>query len=366
MNNKNTGLFFAGLLVVCLYTSSCKKKVVVNVQPEVFCMNDTLWKVTHLDTARIFPLVTQIKLTGKVSFDENKLVQVFPFASGIVKEVKVERGDFVEKGQVLAVVRSSEIVDFESDLAAAEANLSTAKRQKQMNEEMFKSGLLAEPDLVQSENNYKIALSEYERAKEVLQIYGSTSVKYQYTVKSPISGFVIEKNISQNMQFRSDSDNDLFTIADIQKVWVLANVYETDVNKVKIGYSAVIKSVAYPERTFVGKIDKIFHVIDSDSKVQNVRIVIDNSDFLLRPEMQASISIKYEQKDKAIAIHDDAIVFDKSRYFVLKYGGKCAVNIQEIEVLDFVDSKVYVKKGLADGDQILRGYVNPIYSGLDY
>jgi cobalt-zinc-cadmium efflux system membrane fusion protein len=359
-------VYAAILMVISLEVYSCKQKTETSAKAEVFCMNDTLWKVTHLDTARLSPMVSQIKLTGKVSFDENKLVKVYPFASGIVNEVKVERGDFVQKGQILAIIRSSEIVDFENDLSAASANLSSAKKNKETNEDMYQSGLLSQRDLIQSENDYKIAQAEYERAKEVLEIYGSTNVKFLYTVKSPITGFVIEKNIAQNSQFRDDSDDDLFTIADIQKVWVMANVYETEVDKIKLGYEADVKFVAYQDKLFKGKVDKIFHVMDADSKVQNVRIVLDNINFLLRPEMQASISIKHPDLKKEIVVAEDAVIFDKSRYYVLKYGGNCAIKIQEVEVLDYIDSKVYIKKGLAESDVVLRGYVNPIYSGLNY
>jgi cobalt-zinc-cadmium efflux system membrane fusion protein len=355
-----------GFFAMSLLTYSCNKKAKTEAKAEVFCMNETLWKVTYLDTAHLSPMVSQIKLSGKVSFDENKLVKVYPFASGIVNEVKVERGDFVQKGQVLAIIRSSEIVDFENDLSAAIANLSSAKKTKETNEDMYQGGLLSQRELIQSENDYKIAQSEYERAKEVLEIYGSTNVKFLYTVKSPITGFVIERNISQNTQFRDDSDDDLFTIADIQQVWVMADVYETDVDKVKLGYSADVKLVAYPGKVFTGKVDKIFHVMDADSKVQHVRIVINNSDFLLRPEMQASIIIKHPDLKKEITVTDDAVIFDKSKYYVLMYNGNCAVSIREVEILDFIDSKVYIKSGLLDGDIILRGFVNPIYSGLNY
>ncbi|MBY0425826.1 MAG: efflux RND transporter periplasmic adaptor subunit, partial [Cytophagales bacterium] len=105
----------------------CKKKETSAVVDAKFCINDSLMKQVRLDTAMMKDVVNEIKLSGKITFNEDQVVKVYPFAGGVVEDLKVELGDYVEKGQVLALIRSSEIVDFENQLNSARSNLDVAK-----------------------------------------------------------------------------------------------------------------------------------------------------------------------------------------------------------------------------------------------
>ena len=241
---------------------------------------------------------------------------------------------------------------------------------------MYAHGAAAQKDVEASEAAQIAAQAEKDRAEAKLANYGGneTSRKDDFIMRSPLSGTLVEKNITPGQEIRSDLmlanapqfTDPQFIVTDPTKLWLFLDVDELTVTSLAVGRDVAIHTAAYPGKVFTGKIDKVFHVMDADSKVQNVRIVIENPDFLLRPEMQASIIVKHPDLKKEIAIADDAVIFDKSRYYVLMYGGNCNISIREVEILDFIDSKVYIKNGLSDGDIILRGFVNPIYSGLNY
>ena len=97
--------------------------------------------------------------------------------------------------------------------------------------------------------------AELGRLKEVLQIYGGDKVSGA-SIKAPISGYVLEKNINRGTQLRSDDANAVFTISQLNEIWVLANVNESDIGRIKIGLPAQIKTLSYPDRIFRGVVDK--------------------------------------------------------------------------------------------------------------
>ena len=87
-----------------------------------------------------------------------------------------------------------------------------------------------------------------------------------YQLKSPVSGFIVEKQISRDMQLRPDQSEELFTISGLSDVWVMADVYESDISKVSEDASVRISTLAYPDKMFVGTIDKVYHLLNSESK----------------------------------------------------------------------------------------------------
>src|SRR5215468_10894928 len=116
-----------------------------------FCLSDTLEKRVTIDEATIQPVKNAVSLSGKISANEDKVVKVFPVVGGIVQELKVHLGDYVTKGQVLAVVRSGEIADYQNQLSTAESNQKIAEKALNDEREMFTSGLATQKDMIAAE-----------------------------------------------------------------------------------------------------------------------------------------------------------------------------------------------------------------------
>ena len=264
-----------------LLLASCKKKeggestpsVSAPSEAEKHCISDTLMTKIQIDSARVEPIKDELSLSGEVSFNADRIARVVPLTSGQVLEVKVGLGDFVQKGQLLAVLRSGEIAGTFHDIATTDADLATAERNVKNSESLFKSGLGSERDLTQAKNELAKAQSNVTRARDVQSVYGSDLQRNgTIPVKAPISGFIVEKNIAAGTQVRPDNAGSLFTISDLQEVWVLANIFEQDISRVRQGYEANVTTLAYPNKVFKGKIDKIGNVLDPNSKVLQARI----------------------------------------------------------------------------------------------
>src|SRR6185437_6569260 len=108
-------------------------------------------------------------------------------------------------------------------------------------------------------------------------------------IKAPISGFIVQKNITNNMVIRADNSNVVFAISDLKNVWVWANVYESNINNIHLGDAVNVTTLSYPGRVFNGKVDKIMNVLDPTSKVMKVRVALPNADYALKPQMYATV-----------------------------------------------------------------------------
>ncbi len=168
------------------------------------------------------------------------------------------------------------------------------------------------------------------------------------------------------MQIRSDMSETIFTISQLSDVWVLANVYESDISKVKLDYNTEITTLSYPDIIFTGKIDKMFNVLDPLSKVMKVRIKLDNEKNLLKPEMFANVFVSYLEGDKKLpCILSKAIIFDKNKNFVMVYKDRSHIETREVEVYRTTGIHAYIKYGLVEGEKIISVGHMLIYDQLN-
>ncbi|WP_234733669.1 efflux RND transporter periplasmic adaptor subunit [Tellurirhabdus bombi] len=326
-----------------------------------------LLTTAKLDTAKEATVNNELKLTGKITFNQDKVVKVFPLVGGHIDQVKADLGDYVKKGQVLAIIRSGDMADLAQQAIAAKGQLSVARKNLQVTEDMAKSGLNSQRDLVAAREQLQAAQGEVNRVNERKSILGGSGSTY--VVKAPVDGFVVEKNASQGMELRSDDPENLFTISNLDQVWVLANVYESDLAKVREGYEASITTLSYPDLVFKGKIDKIFNVLDPDSKTMKVRVTLPNrvagrSDYMLKPEMFANVSLQYAGKDQRVAVPAKSIVFDKSRNFVVAVTANNQPVVREVDIFKTIGDKTYLNSGLQAGERVVSQNQLLIYSAL--
>ena len=344
---------------------SCKEKLPEADNSKTFCLTDTMQQKIVIDTVQTETVKNSIALSGKIEANEDKWVKVYPVVGGLVEELKVELGDYVTKGQTLAVIRSSEIADYQGQLAFARSTLKIQEKSLSDAKAMFASGLATQKDVVAAETDLEKAKADLNRMEQTNAIYGSKGNAIQ-TITAPVSGYVIEKNVTDKMQYKVDGSQPFFTIANLEEVWVMASVFESDIAKIKVGYDADIKVIAYNDKTFTGKIDRIFTILDPQSRVMKVRIKIPNKDNLLKPEMFAQINIKYDDGSNQLpAIPAGAVIFDKNKNYVMVYNDKCNIETREIEIYETIGDTTYIKSGLKEGERIISKYQLMLYDALN-
>jgi cobalt-zinc-cadmium efflux system membrane fusion protein len=253
---------------------------------------------------------------------------------------------------------------YSNDYVTAKSNVDIAKKTLDATNDMYKSGLSSERDLLTAQEGYNQAVSAFEKAKRVLNLNGG-SMNGDYTVRSPIDGFVVERQVNNNMMIRSDNSTGLFTISDLKNVWVMANVYESNISFVKTGDSVNITTLSYPGKIFRGKIDKIMNVLDPSNKVMKLRIVLSNPGYLLKPEMFASVVVNNTENKRLISIPSRALIFDHSQYYVLIYKSPSDITIRPVQVVNTVGERTYISEGLTEGEHLIGSQALLIYQELN-
>ncbi|MBC7486898.1 MAG: efflux RND transporter periplasmic adaptor subunit [Cytophagaceae bacterium] len=347
-----------------IFTSCSKKEVSDENVKSTFVISDTMMKEIRLDTVKRETVNSQLLLTGKVYPDENKIINVYPLVGGSVKEVYVELGDYVTKGEVLAVIQSGEIADYERQLIDAQSDLLVAQKQQAVTQDLYDGKLTSEKDLISAKKEAEKAQANLNRMNEIFKIY-SIGKQSSYVVKAPISGFVVDKNINREMQIRSDNTDRIFTISQLDELWVIADVFESDISKIKLGYEAVVNTISYPDKKFKGKIDKVYNVLDARTKTMKIRIKLNNSELLLKPEMHATVRLFYSDGIESELVPAKAVIFDKSKNYVMVYKDKYNVETREVEVLKTLDKVTYLTKGVKAGEVIISQNQLLIYDALN-
>ncbi len=347
------------LAVILITTTffSCKEKKVEPPVDDRICISDSMAKMITIDSVTMSNIAGELKLSGEVSFDDKKVSKVYPFSSGQVLQVKVSVGDRVSKGQTLAVIKSADVSGNYSDLSTAGNDMAIAKKQMENQQSLYKNGIASERELIEAKENYAKAATTVTKLRNQIAINGGghTTSNGTYNITAPISGYVVEKKINQGGFIRADANDNLFTVGDVSDVWVVANVYETDIAKVKQGYAAQVTTLAYPDKVFTGVISDISNILDPVTKVMKLRVKLPNTDGMLKPEMFANIIITNKEGENNLAISSKAITSENGKDYVIVYKDRCDLKVQEVQILKTIGERTYIKSGLQQGDKVIAG-----------
>lgn len=352
-------LFLIGLVVLGQSCTSAKEAPVA----EKFALTDSLIKRLLIDTVQQANNRTDLSFSAKITADEERKAELFPMVSGTVRNVPVKLGDKVSAGQVLATLGSTEMAGFDKEVISAAAELRNAERNVKQIQELYKSGLSSGKELEEAKNDLLIKQAEDRRAKATLKLNGGNN-NGNYTIKSPLTGFIIEKNVTSNMQLRPDNNKNLFTVADLSSVWAMINIYESDISRIREGDEVSISILSYPEKVFKGKIDKVYNMIDNESKVMNARVSIANPGYLLKPGMMATVLVAAKSGIDLPVVNSRGIIFDEDKNYVLVADAEKKLRIQEVEIARKTVDKAYISKGLKAGDRIVASKQVFLYESL--
>ncbi|MFD2936479.1 efflux RND transporter periplasmic adaptor subunit [Spirosoma flavum] len=305
------------------------------------------------DSVRQMNPEDELTLNGTVTFDQDNVVRVFPLVSGNVQKTTASLGAYVQKGQDLALIRSGDISNYTNDYQADKSDLEVAQQQLKNISAQYKSGFASETDFLTAKNNVKKSQDELSKSSNILRVYGGSTAgtgEPSFSVKAPITGYIVEKNVNTGQDLRADNQNPLYTISSLQQIWVMANVYEQDIPEIKQGQPVDIQVLAYPDKTFKGIISNVSSVLDEQARVLKVRIVLPNKDGLLKPDMFATIHVHLPRSstnggEKSLAVPQKAVVFDRDHYYVIVQTGKDKYEAREVKVMKNTTRYAFVSGG---------------------
>ena len=276
-----------------------------------------------------------LEVTGIVTPDESRVAHVRPLARGVVETVAVSLGSRVNQGQPLLTYDNIELGQLVGEFLTEQAGL----RQTQTDLEVKRTSLERAEALIKIEaiaqreldvrraefRNGEAAVASAQarvsRVEEQLHRFGLSDADLKAlapdakeaphrdashsTLRAPFSGVVTKFDVAAGEVV--EPDKELFTVADISTVWVLADVYERDLSKITRDGTVSIKVDAYPDRTFTGRITHVSDIIDPASRTAKVRCVVENRDGALKLDMFAKVVLGTAEERQALAVPSDAV-----------------------------------------------------------
>ncbi len=241
--------------------------------------------------AALRPLATEIRTTGQIGFNENRVAHVSPLVDGRVFKVTGQLGQIVKVNEAVAEINSMELGRTKAAYLQAKARrdlaFATYEREKGLAERKISS----EQEMLDAKSEYLQARADFNAARQALRLFGLGSQNVERTsdkgskaifrVRAPLAGKIVEKHITLGELVTPATK--LFTIADLSTVWIWIDIYERDIAGVHLDDLAYVTADSYPGREFKGKVTYIMDKVDVDTRTVRARIEIENVDEALRP-----------------------------------------------------------------------------------
>lgn len=305
-----------------------------------------------------------LTLSGKIAYGEDKYSRISSPLQGRVVEVKAHLGDRVRTGDVLLVVDSPDIAQAYSDYVKEHSDLEYATRAYELAKDLYETKALALKDLKQAENELVKARAEFRRAKERLVSFrvplrelnkpvDQQQITSRFEMKSPLSGTVVERTVTPGQSVTGDSDHVLFTVADLDVLQVVADVYEHDLGLVQEGEPAVVTVEAYPNVEFPAMVVAVGDVVDPSTRTIKVRAHVNNEAHKLKPEMFARLQIDVSGRGQFLSVPREAVLEVDGKQFVYVVENGTRYVRREVKISTMSGGQTRIVEGLTAGERIV-------------
>ncbi len=358
-------------LAVCLATSGCKSKtadaaaeapppakVVSGLDPSFFAVEHP--ELYPIATATEYQAPSQMFVTGTVFPDISRTVPVISLASGRVVDIRARLGDTVRKGQLLLRVRSDDISGGFDAYRKAVSDELLARKQLDRAKDLYQHGAIAQQDLEVAQDTEDNAKTTLDTATEHLHLLGSdpTDPKGIVDIAAPVSGVITDQEVAIGAAVQAYSTPNPFTVSDLSTVWIVCDVYESDMANVRMGEPADIKLNAYPDKVLKGTISNIGPILDPSIRTAKVRIEVANPGEMMRPGMFATATLFGKGKQSYAAVPASAIVHlhDRDWVYIPLQGKFKRVEVVSGEQLP--NQMQQILSGLQPGQQVVTNAIN--------
>ncbi len=284
-----------------------------------------------------------IRTTGAVAIDERRVSYVQTRISGHIEKVFADATyQYVKKGQTLFTIHSPELVSAEREYLLAKQN---AQNLSQSTVPGVATGVAS---LLESSRE---RLAQWDiPQQEIARLETTGQAGESLEIRSPVSGYITERSALPNLMVQPDTR--LYTVADLSTVWVLAQVFQNDLGRIKVGAPASLTVDSYPGRAFQGKVDFIYPDVDMTTRTARARLVFSNSRMALSPGMFVNVSLQVNL-GKQLAIPASGVLQSGTRQIVFVDRGSGYLEPREVQLGPQAGEEYIVLKGLRAGERIV-------------
>jgi RND family efflux transporter MFP subunit len=304
-----------------------------------------------------------LRVPGVVQPNEYRVVHVTPLVGGVIKQVPVVLGDHVRQGQPLAIIFSSELAEAETQYLAMLAELEADHKKLERTQNLVKLGSASQQEEEEVTASHAAHEAHVRAALEKLKLLGAgdpqiaalkqaEQIDPNFTVPAPISGVVLSRNA--NLGLVVSPAQELFAVADLSTVWVMASVNEKDFASVHVGSNATITAPAYAGRAWKGRISYIQPQLDAATRTAQARVEVANPAETLRIEMY--VDVEFSSQGPACPVVPEAAVQsigERQVVFVPVKNSEGSFAVREVRLGPAANGRYAVLEGLKSGDVVV-------------
>lgn len=297
-----------------------------------------------------------IAVTATIQPSQERLARVAPRIEGRVTSTPAKLGDMVKAGQTLATLDSVAVGEAHAAWVQAQAELRIAESDFKRAESLVADEIIPRKDFLRAQAEREKTAATLRNAADRLRLLGGTpnargSGVSGFAVTAPFAGMVIEKKAT--LGGLASPAEPIYTVADLSRVWIQAELPESALAKVRVGARARVTMPAYPQQTFEGRVGHIGAGVDKETRTVSARIEVANQDGRLKPEMFATATIEVAGDPRGVlSLPDEAVVLMQGQptVFVFEQG---AYAMRVVEPGERVAGRTVLKSGVKPGEQVV-------------
>lgn len=297
-------------------------------------------------------IADQLVLSANIAANQDRIAFVAPRVEGKLIKVTANLGDQVKAGQSLAVIDSIQMGEARAEYRHAQSELKLAEANFQRIDRLYKEEVVTQRQWLESKAAHERAQTSAHKSADHLRILvGSSDTGIStFVITAPFSGVVIEKDAVLGELAKPEGK--LFTIADLNTVWIEADVSEKDLGKLTIGSPATVTVSSFPNESFKGKVSYISSIFDKQTRTVKARIELPNPDRKLRIDMFARVVIYLSSAREALILPQEAVLLvqGQSTVYVQAEDG---FEARPVELGEQLSKDIVITSGLKAGEQVV-------------
>ena len=353
-------------LALSLGLSACSRdKPAVAARPTADPMQvqapDNLLSQLTLGAAQQVQVAETLRVAGTIDFDEFGLTRIGASVTGRVNRLYAHLGQYVKTGDPLAQIHSSELSSAQLAFLKARSQTELLRRNAQRARTLFEADVISAAELQRRENEYEVTATEMRAAMDQLRVLGMSTAAIERladtgiidsnaTVSATLSGVVVERKVASG-QVVQPSDA-MFVVADLKRVWAVAQVPEQQVGQVRVGQAVLIEVPALDNEKLVGKLIYVGQTVNPDTRTVLVRTELDNRDGRLKPAMLASMLIQSNPQPQ-LTVPSRAVVREDDEDHVFVETAPGQFRLTRVKLAPEREGQRVVLEGLQEGTRIV-------------
>ncbi len=294
-----------------------------------------------------------LRLSGRLVWNEDTSVRVFPPVAGRVAGINAKPGDQVRAGTRLLSLSSPDFGQARADLGRAEADFRLAEKALARTRELHTAGVVAQKDLDQAEADFSRASAERARAQARVKGMGGDGPEQTFAITSPINGIVVERNANPGQEIKPETlAAPLFVVTDPTTLWVQVEAREDDLAAARPGVEIGLELAAYPGQRLSARIEHVADFVDPATRTIKVRARVANPERRLKAEMFVIAVLPVTASD-SLQVPARAVLLQGSERYVMVELGARQFERRRVEVGREHDGLIDIKSGVSEGEQVL-------------